>query len=162
MSINRAFHGRVRRYCRIFSAVAFLAMLCILVVAAQDKASVEPKIRAEGAFAALVVTDLEASLQWYESNLNMRVIKRGRSPRVAATTVVLGGHNFFVELIHYDSPAPLKPPQDDRQALENGVVKVGMILNQPDFDSLWKYLHNRAVNFVGDGSIFSDKEMEVR
>jgi len=137
-------------------------MLCTLPAAAQDTTSVEPKIKAEGAFAALVVTDLEASLQWYESNLNMRVVKRGRSPRVAATTVVLSGHNFFVELIHYDNPAPTKPPQDDRQALENGVVKVGMILNQPDFDSLWKYLHNRAVNFVGDGGIFSDKEMGVR
>ncbi len=84
---------------------AWLAALWILVsphsISPQPPPSAEPTFVAQGAFIALVVTNLDASLEWYKSNLDLHLIKRGKSPRVAAETAVLGGHNVFVELIHY-------------------------------------------------------------
>jgi hypothetical protein len=68
-----------------------------LATSAQHKpvSSEGPQFTAQGTFAAFVVTDLDASLHWYQSNLGLRVIKRGTSPRVAAETVVLGGDVFI-------------------------------------------------------------------
>jgi catechol 2,3-dioxygenase-like lactoylglutathione lyase family enzyme len=116
-----------------------------------------PQFTARGAFAAFVVTDLDASLRWYESSLDLRVIKRGVSPRVAAETVILGGHNVFVELIHYTDRGLAKREIDDRSPVA-GPIKVGMIVGQKDFDSLTTYLEKRGAS----GGAFEDKEMGVR
>ena len=61
-----------------------------------------PAFTAHGAFVAIVVTDLDASVHWYESNLGLHVVKRGKSPRVPAETVGLGDEYLFVELIDHD------------------------------------------------------------
>lgn len=54
-----------------------------------------PAFAAQGAFVAIVVTDLDASVHWYESNLGLHLLKRGKSPRVAAEAAVLGGRNLL-------------------------------------------------------------------
>jgi hypothetical protein len=61
----------------------------------QPQPSEEPTFVGQGAFIALIVTNLDASVDWYKSNLDLRLIKRGNSPRVAAETAVLGGHNVL-------------------------------------------------------------------
>ena len=116
-----------------------------------------PQFTAQGAFAAFVVTDLDASLNWYQSNLGLRVIKRGTSPRVVAETVVLGGHNVFVELIHYTDRTLAKRVIDDHNP-QTGPIKVGMSLGQKDFDSVSAYLEKHGVTI----GMFEDKEMGVK
>jgi catechol 2,3-dioxygenase-like lactoylglutathione lyase family enzyme len=121
----------------------------------QPLAADVPAFTAQGAFVAIVVTDLDASVHWYESNLGLHLVKRGKSSRVPAETVILGGHNLFVELIHHDGK-PL--PRVDNEASVPRLIKAGVIISQKDFDMLAAYLQNRGI----EAGIFEDKEMGVR
>jgi catechol 2,3-dioxygenase-like lactoylglutathione lyase family enzyme len=116
-----------------------------------------PAFTAQGAFLALVVTDLNASVRWYESNLGFRELKRGKSPRVAAETVILGGHNIFVELIYFEDRTLAKREVNDSAPVA-GPMKTGAILGMTGFDSLARYLRNHGVEL----DIFQDKEMGVQ
>jgi catechol 2,3-dioxygenase-like lactoylglutathione lyase family enzyme len=102
-----------------------------------------------------VVTDLDASVHWYESNLGLHLVKRGKSPRVPAETVVLGGHNLFVELIHHEGKAL---PRVDNEASVPRVLKAGVIVRQKDFVAVAAYLQKCGIA----AGIFEDKEMGVR
>jgi len=114
-----------------------------------------PAFTAQGAFVAIVVTDLDASVHWYESSLGLRLLKRGKSPRLPAETAVLGGHNLFVELIHHDGK---QLPRVDNEASVPRLLKAGVIVEQKDFDTLATYLQKRGI----EAGIFEDKEMGVR
>jgi catechol 2,3-dioxygenase-like lactoylglutathione lyase family enzyme len=121
----------------------------------QPLATGVPAFTAQGAFVAIVVTDLDASVHWYESNLALHLVKSGKSLRVPAETVVLGGHNLFIELIHHDGKAL---PRLDNEATVPRLIKAGVIVGQKDFDAVAAYLRSRGV----DAGIFEDKEMGVR
>ena len=121
----------------------------------QPLASDVPAFTAQGAFVAIVVTDLDASARWYESNLGHHLVKHGKSSRVPAETVVLGGHNLFVELIHHDGKSL---PRVDNEASVPRLIKAGVIVAQKDFAMLAAYLQKRGV----EAGIFEDKEMGVR
>lgn len=132
-------------------------VLSALVAVAQDAlpATQAPAFTAQGAFVAIVVTDLDASMHWYESNLGLHLIKRGRSPRVPAETVVLGGHNLFVELIHHEGK---QLPRVDNEASVPRLLKAGVIVAGKDFDVMAAYLQKRGI----PAGVFEDKEMGVR
>jgi catechol 2,3-dioxygenase-like lactoylglutathione lyase family enzyme len=121
----------------------------------QPPATDVPAFTAQGAFVAIVVTDLDASVRWYELNLGLHLVKRGKSPRVPAETVVLGGHSLFIELIHHDGK---QLPRVDNEASVPRLLKAGVIVGQKDFDAVAKYLRKRGV----EAGIFEDKEMGVR
>jgi catechol 2,3-dioxygenase-like lactoylglutathione lyase family enzyme len=121
----------------------------------QPPATDVPSFTAQGAFVAIVVTDLDASVHWYESNLGLHLVKRGKSPRVPAETVVLGGHNLFVELIHHEGKALARV---DNEASVPRLLKAGLIVSQKDFDAVATYLQKRGV----EAGIFEDKQMGVR
>ena len=112
---------------------------------------------AQGAFVALVVTNLDASMDWYKSNLDLTVVKRGKSPRVAAETAVLGGHNMFIELIHYGG-RPLPKREVNDSAPIAGPVKAGAILDRAGFDSVMKQIQSHGI----EARAFEDKEMGCR
>jgi catechol 2,3-dioxygenase-like lactoylglutathione lyase family enzyme len=137
----------------------YLATLLLFAsgAAAQGHSSATeaPAFTAQGAFVAIVVTDLDASVHWYESSLGLHVVKRGKAPRIPAETVVLGGHNLFVELIHHDGK---QLPRVDNESSVPRLLKAGMIVGQKDFDTVAAYLRKRGV----ETGIFEDKEMGVR
>ena len=136
--------------------LAALLLFASGAAAQGQPAAVEvPAFTAQGAFVAIVVTDLDASVHWYESNLGLHLVKRGKSSRVLAETAVLGGHNLFVELIHHDGK-PL--PRVDKEASVPRLIKAGVIVAQKDFDTVAAYLQKRGV----EARIFEDKEMGVR
>ncbi len=134
--------------------VALLLSASEAAAQGQPPATDVPSFAAQGAFVAIVVTDLDASVHWYESNLGLHLVKRGKSPRVPAETVVLGGHNLFIELIQHEGKAL---PRVDNEAAVPRVLKAGVIVSQKDFDALATYLQKRGIE-VG---IFEDKEMGV-
>jgi catechol 2,3-dioxygenase-like lactoylglutathione lyase family enzyme len=136
-----------------------LAGLLLLVQGAvaqsQPPASDVPAFTAQGAFVAIVVADLDASEHWYESHLGLHQVKRGKSPRMPAETVVLGGRNLFVELIHHDGK---QLPRVDNEAPVPRLLKAGLIVTQKDFDVLAAYLDKHGV----ENRAFEDKGMGVR
>jgi hypothetical protein len=83
------------------------------------------------------------------------VVKRGKSARVPAETVVLGGHNLFLELIHHDGK---QLPRVDNEASVPRLLKAGVMVGPNDFDAVAAYLQKRGV----EAGIFEDKEMGVR
>jgi catechol 2,3-dioxygenase-like lactoylglutathione lyase family enzyme len=145
----------VRNVRLVISIAAILLLIAGTDAQTQPPAMDSPAFTAEGAFFAIVVTDLDASVPWYESNLGLHLVKRGKSPRVPAETVVLGGHNLFVELIHHDGKAL---PRVDNEASVPRLLKTGVIVAQKDFDQVAAYLQKRGV----ETGIFEDKEMVVR
>ena len=140
---------------------AWLTALLILAQAPggspQASPPTEHAFAAQGAFIALVVTDLNTSLRWYQSNLDLHLIKQGRSPRVAAETAVLSGHNMFVELIHYTDRSLAKREINDAVPIA-GPMKVGAIVDPLGFDALTRDLHNHGIEVRS----FEDKEMACR
>lgn len=136
-------------------SLATLLLFAVWGAQLQPLAADVPSFNVQGAFLAVVVTDLDASVHWYGSNLGLHLVKRGRSPRVAAETVVLGGHNLFVELIHHEG-ATL--PRIDNEASVPRLIKAGVIVGQRDFDALAAFLRTRSIK----AGIFEDKEMGVR
>ncbi len=137
---------------------AYLAVLLFALGAAaqgHSSATEAPAFTAQGAFVAIVVTDLDASVHWYESSLGLHMVKRGKSSRIPAETVVLGGHNLLVELIHHDGK---QLPRVDNEASLPRLLKAGAIVGQKDFDAVTAYLQKRGV----ETGIFDDKEMGMR
>jgi catechol 2,3-dioxygenase-like lactoylglutathione lyase family enzyme len=137
----------------------WLAVLTLSVAGAlaqrRSPATDVPAFTAQGAFFAIVVADLDVSEHWYESNLGLGLVKRGKSSRVPAETVVLGGHNLYVELIHHDGK-PL--PRIDNEAPLPRLIKTGVIVGQRDFDVLATQLEKHGV----EAAVFEDEEMGVR
>jgi catechol 2,3-dioxygenase-like lactoylglutathione lyase family enzyme len=132
-----------------------LLFVCEAAAQGQPPAADVPAFTAQGAFVAIVVTDLDASVHWYQSNLGLHLVKSGKSPRVPAETAILGGHNLFVELIHHDGK-PL--PRLDNEASVPRLIKAGVLVGQKDFNAVAAYLQKRGV----EAGIFTDKEMGVR
>jgi catechol 2,3-dioxygenase-like lactoylglutathione lyase family enzyme len=114
-----------------------------------------PSLHSPRSICRIVVTDLDASVHWYESNLGLHLVKRGKSPRVPVETVVLGGHNLFVDLIHHEGKAL---PRVDSEASVPRVLKAGVIVRQKDFDAVAAYLQKRGIA----AGILEDNEMGVR
>ena len=142
---------------RRYSACLVGIVLLTCGAGAQDHAPPAnvPGFAAQGAFIAVVVADLDASERWYESNLGLHLIKRGKSPRIPAETVVLGGNNLFVELIHHDGK---QLPRVDDEAAAPRLIKAGVVVAQKDFDAVAAYLQKRGVEVRS----FEDQEMRMR
>ena len=134
----------------------FLAAILLsasVAVAQSHPAQTEgPDFTAQGAFLAVVVTDLDASVHWYESRLGLHLVKRGKSTRVAAETAVLGGHHLFVELIHHEGK---QLPRLDNEASVPRLIKAGVIVARKDFDAVAAYLRKCGT----EAGVFEDKEM---
>jgi len=100
-----------------------------------------PVFVAGGAFCAVVVADLDATEHWCKEKFGLRRVKRGRSPRVPAETVVLAGPNLYVELIHHDGKQLSRI--DNENPLPR-VLKAGVIVEQRDFDGVATQLEKLA------------------
>jgi catechol 2,3-dioxygenase-like lactoylglutathione lyase family enzyme len=134
---------------------ALLLFASGVVAQGQPPATDIPGFTAQGAFVAIVVTDLDASLRWYETNLGLHLVKRGKSPRVHAETAVLSGRNLFVELIHHEGK---QLPRIDNEASVPRLLKAGVVVGQKDFDAVAAFLEKRGI----EAGISEDKEMGVR
>jgi hypothetical protein len=133
----------------------FVSCVTCLAVLLLSSGCAAPVAGARGGYAAIVVGDLEASVRWYELNLGLHEIKRGKSPRLPAETVVLGGPMFFVELIHHDG---VQLPRIDDEASVPRVVKAGGFLEREQFDALATYFTKHGV----PADAFDDKDLGLR
>jgi len=115
-------------------------VLCLVVpltVQAQPLPPPPPVLAAAGAFFALSVADLGASVQWYTERLGLRAVLE--VPRQNRTAVaVLEGGGLIVELIQHDDATPSGEP-----LLRHGVFKVGVLVE--DFAALVERLRSRQV-----------------
>jgi catechol 2,3-dioxygenase-like lactoylglutathione lyase family enzyme len=108
----------------------------------------EPAMQASGAFFALSVSDLKASVDWYAHKFGMRIVmqqpKQGKIPAFAA----LEGGGLIVELLQRDDTVPLSKvaPQIKDNDYVYGITKAGVIVD--DFDKTCATLKARGVEIA--------------
>lgn len=126
-------------------------VLCLAVSSGVDAqrrgASPGTAMAVTGAFAAISVRDLAASVRWYSEKLEMHVTMTvPKQGKVAVT--VLEGSGLIVELIQNDDAVPLVQAAlavKDRVLL-HGPFKVGFIV--ADFDRTLALLNSRGADIA--------------
>ena len=106
-----------------------------------------PSFTARGAFFALSVADLDASVKWYAEKLGLAVVRRVPRQDHSAVAVLEGG-GLIVELIQRDDARPLAAaaPGVTAPYLVHGLFKVGLIID--DFDKTLATLRQRGVDIA--------------
>lgn len=110
------------------------------VAAPADSAAVS----ATGAFFALSVPDLAASVRWYSEKLGLRVVMEPPKSEHVSVTVLEGG-GLIVELIQNDKAMPLATAAPGVKEV-HGIFKVGVIVD--DFDKTLAILRARGVDIA--------------
>lgn len=97
-----------------------------------------------GAFFALSVPDLEASIRWYREKLGLEVILRPL-PEEKSRVAVLQGNGLTVELLQLADAVPLSQaaPAVTANYLVHGYFKAGLVVD--DFDHTLETLRARGV-----------------
>ena len=102
---------------------------------------------AKGAFFAVSVADLEASVRWYTEKLGLDVTMH--PPKFEkSTAVILEGGGLIVELTHHDDAVPLATaaPAIRENYKVHGIFKAGVIVE--DFHTAMAELRARGVPIV--------------
>jgi len=103
-----------------------------------------PVFSTRGAFFALSVADLDASVKWYSAKLGLTVVMRPPKQDKSAVAVLEGG-GLTVELVHRDDAMPLTKAAPSVTASDqiHGFFKAGVIVD--DFDKTLATLRARGV-----------------
>ena len=129
-------------------------LVCLALAATRSSAQARPgastahrdssAVSASGAFFALSVADLEASVRWYSGMLGLRVLQR--MPEQGGVSVaVLEGDGVLVELVHHRGA--LRPPaRPAGSTTPPGPFKVGLLVD--DFQRSIERLRRRNVSFA--------------
>jgi catechol 2,3-dioxygenase-like lactoylglutathione lyase family enzyme len=102
-------------------------------------------VAAKGAFFALSVPDMEASVKWYCEKLGLKIAMQVKD-KVSVT--VLAGGGLIVELIHSDEAMPRAKaaPAIKEDILLHGFKKAGIVV--ADFDKTLAILKARNVEIA--------------
>jgi catechol 2,3-dioxygenase-like lactoylglutathione lyase family enzyme len=107
--------------------LVLLLTLSLTLLGPRSSMEEEP-LAARPFFFALSVADVEASVDWYESVLGLRVVRSADLDARGIRIRLLRGEDIFLELIE-DAAAvslsELEPPLSDRYRL-HGVFKIGL------------------------------------
>jgi catechol 2,3-dioxygenase-like lactoylglutathione lyase family enzyme len=113
--------------CRAAALTLLLAFPIALHAQSPSEVAAPAAFSATGAFFALSVADLDASVRWYTQKLGLKVVQR--MPKVDKTSVaILSGGGLIVELVHNDDATP----RAGDPALTLGIFKVGVIVDSLD------------------------------
>jgi methylmalonyl-CoA/ethylmalonyl-CoA epimerase len=126
--------------------IAALLLAAPIPIAAQDTPT-PPAFTVSGAFLALSVPDLEASVAWYTDKLGLRVVLE--PPPYQGTRVkVLQGGGLLVELLHNPAAVPLQAaaPTINHTTLVHGLFKAGFVVT--DYDRALATLRERGVEIA--------------
>lgn len=108
---------------------------------AQASATSSPFAGATGAFIALSVPDLEASVRWYTETLGLRRAFTIPAMGPIAGGAALEGDGLLIELLQRTDAVPGKSPAE----LAHGIAKAGILVR--DFDGTVTALRARGITF---------------
>ncbi|WP_296322245.1 VOC family protein [Winogradskyella sp.] len=128
-----------------------IALYLIIIVLCLGCAKQEKNVSStEGFFAAILVKDIENSINWYESNFNFQVKNKTENDAVGLKQANLNKDNFHVELIELNSAIDAKEEIEDYNEKTKliGLFKLGFKVN--NFDSLVRKLKHNNITFKGN------------
>ena len=122
------------------------ALLLGVATPALSQQAPEPAFRSvQGAFFALSVVDLDASIAWYRDKLGLREASRFQFEKV--TGALLTSPGLEVELMtHTDATTHGNPMDANAKVLTRGITKVG--IRVADFDDVVRTLRQRGADIV--------------
>jgi len=102
-------------------------------------------VAARGAFFAISVPDMDASVRWYSEKLGLKIVMQTKD-KISVT--VLAGGGMIVELIHPDEAMPVSKaaPAVKEGILLHGFSKAGILVD--DFDKTLATLKARNVDIA--------------
>src|SRR5215469_14030725 len=130
---------------KVFCALVSL-MIPVLARGQSAEAVFAPAaVNAKGAFFAVVVPDMEASVKWYSESLGLKI---GMQMKDKTSVTVLAGGGLMVELIHSDDALTRgkAAPAGKEEVLLHGISKAGIIVD--DFDKTLTMLKARHVEIA--------------
>lgn len=109
------------------------------------QAAPAPAFSTSGAFIAMSVPDLDASVRWYTEKFGMRVVF-SPPPNDGYTVKVVEGGGLTLELMHNARAVPLRTaaPSVTHTTLVHGIFKAGLVVD--DFDRTIATLRERGVD----------------
>jgi catechol 2,3-dioxygenase-like lactoylglutathione lyase family enzyme len=125
--------------------ICFLALLAVPALAPAQSTA----LTVNGAFFALSVADLDASVKWYTDKLGLKVSMRPPKQNQSSVAILEGG-GLIVELIQHDDAVSLTKALGSPKPshLVYGISKVGVIVD--DFDGTLATLKARGTEiFLG-------------
>jgi catechol 2,3-dioxygenase-like lactoylglutathione lyase family enzyme len=132
---------------RALALLASVVLLCSSGVSSQGTKAAPPYGAINGAFLALSVANLDASVAWYTDKLGLSVSQR-EPKRDGAAFALLEGNGLIVELVQLDDAVAIDkvaPAARGRERV-HGLFKAGAIV--PDFDRLVATLKERGVDIA--------------
>ena len=111
------------------------------------RAAGEPAFTTTGAFIAMSVPDLEASVRWYVEKLGMRVVTE-LPPNDGYAVRILEGGGLIAEIMHTPAASPLRTlaPSVARTTHVHGIFKAGVVVD--DYDVTLATLRARGVDIA--------------
>ncbi len=101
-------------------------------------------------FFALIVNDIEESLDWYSSNLEFEILNQREVAEMELKQANLKSGNIHMELIELGSAINTSEylPEEQQGKRQVGIFKIGFSIE--DFDGRVNQLKESSVNFRGD------------
>lgn len=114
-----------------------------------SNAQKDSTLELEPYFSALIVRDIEASIDWYSSKLEFEVINRVESEERGFKQSNLKRGNIAIEIIELDKAVQLKEVVPDYSSKMRivGLFKIGFRVT--DFEKWIAHLTNEKVDFYG-------------
>ena len=112
-----------------------------------------------GYFTAVIVNDIDASIEWYSNVLLLEVVNNNHYPDRGFKQANLQNKNTLIELIEFENslkPSDLLKDYPPRTRVD-GLFKTGFIV--PDFD---KHIESLKANGIDVGNIVADRIREKR
>lgn len=132
---------------RVLLVLGIVGALCSTGATPQLPRTGPPFATINGAFLAVSVADLDASVKWYTEKLGLTVYQSAPR-RDGAAFALLEGSGLIVELVQLDDAVPFNkvaPAARGRERV-HGLFKTGVIV--PDFDRLVATLKERGVEIA--------------
>jgi catechol 2,3-dioxygenase-like lactoylglutathione lyase family enzyme len=129
------------------NAIRLVLLFPLAIPAPAPSPAPPPALAVTGAFFALSVPDLPASVRWYSEKLGLTVVMESPKHDKAAAVALEGG-GLIVELIQHEDAVPLgtAAPALKSNLLVHGMVKGGAIV--ADFDTTVEMLKRRNVEIA--------------
>lgn len=127
-----------------------LSTLLLFPIFTQAQTDSLPDMSMSAYFSAIIVSDMEASTQWYTDVLGMTVLNHFESAERGVKQTNLQRGDILIELIELDaavSPLEAIPHYNPKTRLI-GLFKIGFRVS--DFDAWMMHLRQKEVEFHGD------------
>lgn len=125
--------------------IIFFSLGLSLISYSQTKKLPDP----EAYFSALIISDIEKSIDWYSKNLGFEVLNKNESKSIGYKQANLKRGNVLIELIELNSAVSAEKviPNYTAKTRIKGFFKFGLIVS--DFDKWIRELTKLKVEFHG-------------